>query len=153
MNCIRHRISLVVAMNVALVAFIVDTCIKCVDSYHHPVYDGKVETREEMLLPIVYICTVEEQSFLNFHKCYVDVRYRTGAHFHLSLSLYYRNMIIWKYSKNETPTPTLTDRFCFRLENINTWSKCNRMQYRYARDCCRHYIYGKSFEKLDMCRV
>ena len=27
MNCIRHRISLVVAMNVALVAFIVDTCI------------------------------------------------------------------------------------------------------------------------------
>ena len=61
MKRIRHRISLVVAVNVALVAFVVNTCLKCVDSYHHPVYDGKIEERDEMLLPIVYICTVEEE--------------------------------------------------------------------------------------------
>ena len=85
MKRIHYRISLVVAVNIALVAFIVDTCIKCVNSYHHPVYDGKIEDRDEMLLPIVYICTVEEQSFLNFHRCYVDVRHCVGAHSHLSL--------------------------------------------------------------------
>ena len=68
------RICLVVVINVALLSFIVDTCLKCAYSYKHPVYDGKVESQDEMLLPIVYICTVESESFLNFHKCYVDVR-------------------------------------------------------------------------------
>ena len=72
---------------------------------------------------------------------------------HTFLSLYYRNVVIPKHPKNETLTLTLTDGLCFRLENINARSECNRMQYRHTRDCCRHYIYGKSFEKLDMCRV
>jgi len=66
------RVTLVTSIIAALTAYIIDVSLKCADSYKHPVYDGNVESRDEMLLPIVYICTVEGRSMLNFHKCYVD---------------------------------------------------------------------------------